>query len=78
MFDTIQDLQEFILWCRDQQIKAVQVGETKVEFSDYAFLEKVSQFSEAVEKRELADQNEAEKRDLAAEDEDLLFWSTNR
>ena len=76
MFQTVQDLQEFFLWCQQAKIKAVKVGDIEVQFSDLAFIDIIAP--------EIAQQASEERDtsktmvDTAAEeaDEDLLFWSS--
>ena len=76
MFKDTQSLQSFILWCRDQHIKSVSIGDVKVEFSDYAFIEKISQSLDAPLKTEEKNTSKTLTDTLPSEDdEDLLFWS---
>lgn len=78
MFDDTQSLQEFILWCREAKIKALQVGDIKVEFSDLAFLDYTVEEPGVQKAMERAAMDESAQADAeaAAENEDLLFWSS--
>lgn len=82
MFKNSQELKDFILWCLQQRIKSVQVGETKVEFSDYAFLDLVTggqsldgmamPNEERNTSKTLVDTLQADTQ----EEEDLLYYSS--
>jgi len=82
MFKNSQELKDFILWCLQQRIKSVQVGETKVEFSDYAFIDILTappansglgpQSEEKDTSKTLVDTMQMD----AKEEEDLLFYSS--
>ena len=76
MFETTQDLQEFILWCQQAKIKAIKVGEVEVQFSDLAFIDVITQQNPALP----AEERDTSKTlvDTAPDetDEELLFWSS--
>lgn len=75
MFETTQDLKEFILWCQQAKIKAVKVGDVEVQFSDLAFVDIIA----ADPAIKMAEERDTSKTlvDAATDelDEDLLFWS---
>jgi len=76
MFENIQSLLEFIENAKKANIKSFQIGDIKVEFSDFAFIEKmnsdVSKSEERSTSKTMIDTLSGE------EDEELLFWSSNK
>jgi len=77
MFETTQELKDFILWCQSVKIKTIKVGNTEVQFSDYAFLDALTGLGE---KQQPTNEVLSTSQTLAddakpTEDEDILFWS---
>lgn len=77
MFKTTQELQDFILWCRQAKIKAIKVGDMEVQFSDLAFIDVITEAAPEVQQTEERNTSKTLVDTLPAEesDEDLLFWS---
>lgn len=81
MFETTQELKDFILWCHSVKIKTIKVGNTEVQFSDLAFLDSLTDLGtdmplKANEERDTSQTLvDAAPKPNEAEDEDMLFWS---
>lgn len=75
MFKDIQNLLEFIENAKKANIKSFQIGDIKVEFSDFAFVENIANVPKSEERstsKTMVDTLSGE------EDEELLFWSSNK
>lgn len=79
MFKTTQELQDFILWCRQAKIKAVKVGDMEVQFSDLAFIDAISELTEykGEEERNTSKtlHESPDPSEIPDSEEDLLFLS---
>jgi|JI9StandDraft_1071089.scaffolds.fasta_scaffold06810_2 hypothetical protein len=78
MFKTTQELKEFILWCQSVKIKTIRVGNTEVQFSDYAFLDALTGLGEtqAPANEVLStSQTLADDSTTPDKDDEMLFWS---
>ncbi len=77
MFQDAQSLREFIVWCKDQKIKKVQIDTVTIEFSDLAFIDMLTGEPLASVGNEERDTSKTMVDTLQQEsDDELLFWST--
>lgn len=74
----LSELKELIVWAKSQKIKSLKLGETIVEFSDYAFIAEMADFnspdkdlSVPPKSPRLPDGNAQ-----SSEDDEDLFWSS--
>lgn len=78
MFKDINELKEFLIWCRSQKVKKVMLETgTSVEFSDLAFVEDLQTDSKEMflgSKSTLMDTLKPNQK----EDDEDLFWSVGR
>ena len=75
MFKTPEQLKEFILWAKEHKLKRVKVGTIEVEISDLAFIESLDALPSQIESKVGGQPGEeADKK----EEDDLLYWSTDK
>lgn len=73
MFKSPSELQEFIVWAKEQKIKRVKVDNIEFEISDLALIEGIEPLvSQTPTSASSAPEQEAAKK----EEDDLLYWST--
>jgi hypothetical protein len=75
---SLDEVKEMIIFCKQQKVKNLKLGEINIEMSDYSHIESLSE-QEATPKKEetqssknLVDTNITEQ---AEDDSDMLFWS---
>ena len=81
MFNNLNEIKDFILWCRENKIKTVSYGDLVFEMSDLAFID-----SKLIPKTEdiliqSQEDRETEKLlqdDQDKEDEELLYYSADK
>lgn len=75
---SLDEIRQMILFCKEHRVKSASFGDWKFEFSDYAFIDILSEISKQKEEtkssKTLVDTNPVEQ---AEEDEDLLYYSSN-
>lgn len=80
MFKTVEQLKEFIMWAKTQQIKQVKIKGVDVTFSDLALVEQYemnkSQSSVLGSVQEMIGSMPRTEEQLKKEEEDLLFHSS--
>jgi hypothetical protein len=79
MFESIESLQTFLIWCRDNGVTHVKVGEVAATIDPNAT--RRDGFSEQIMAAMIADDaNKKEQAGLEREpvDRELLFWSSKR
>lgn len=80
MMLSIEDIKDLVLFARKQKVKVLQIGDVKLEMSDYAFIEDVTKEASVEVKEKDADPKiwaeEKEEMDQKEYD-DLLFHSSN-
>lgn len=81
MMLSIQDVKDLVVFARSQKVKTLQIGDVKIEISDYAFIEDVSNSAVPVSQKEESDNPKIwvdEKENLSQQEYDeLLFHSSN-
>lgn len=79
MFKTAQELQQFIIWCKSQKVKAFKHDQVQFELSDLAFVTDYDEPAKVEKDLSFHDSKTLTETDKEsdAEDEDLLFWSSN-
>lgn len=75
MFETTQDLKEFLLWCQQARIKAIKVGDVEVQFSDLAFVDIIAAEPTVKAAEERSTSKTLVDTEPEEVDEELLFWS---
>jgi len=80
MMLSIEDVKDLVMFARQQKVKVLQIGDVKLEMSDYAFIEDVTKEASIEAKKDDADPkiwvDEKEEMDPKEYDE-LLFHSSN-
>lgn len=78
MVYSLQELQEFILWCKANGVKRTELGSIKFELSDYALLQHVPEYAtDNVDKSaSKSTDTMVDTAEQVKEDEDLLYWSS--
>lgn len=75
MFNSVKELQEFILWAKQNKLKSFKNKEIQFEISELSHIENLTpQDLENVVGDTLGDTADKE---ISKEDDDLLFWSSN-
>ena len=81
MMLSIEEIKELIVWSKSQKLKKMHLAGIEFEFSDYAFLEQLAesdvkdQESSSRSTKTMAESGNPEQQ--SAEDDELLFWSSN-
>lgn len=77
MFKNIDELKDFIVWAKKQQIKSLTVGEVSVEVSDvYYANELVNGNSEPIPEYKPSSKRFIDDPQTDVDDEELLMWSS--
>lgn len=78
MFKNTDEIKKFILWCKEHKVKCFKLGDLEVELSEISFIPdeelmapKPPAFTNSAT---LTDTEEVSEK----EEEELLYWSTNR
>jgi hypothetical protein len=76
MINNIEQLKELILWAKNEKVKSFKVDNVAVEISDLAFFEASASLTglETAPKSTALPSNQA----LPTEEDELLYWSTNK
>lgn len=80
MMLSIEDIKDLVLFARKQKVKVLQIGDVKLEMSDYAFIEDVTkEASVEVKEKDVDPKIWAEEKEEMDQKEydDLLFHSSN-
>jgi len=80
MMLSIEDIKDLVLFARKQKVKVLQIGDVKLEMSDYAFIEDVTkEASIEVKEKDVDPKIWAEEKEEMDQKEydDLLFHSSN-
>ena len=77
MIKNINELKQFITWCKSQRVSEIKIGEVQVKISELAYLDQVQEADPGKpfsldDTGTLADGDELSK----SEEEELLYWST--
>ena len=76
-----EEIKGLIVWSKSQKLKKMHLAGIEFEFSDYAFLEQLAesdvkdQESSSRSTKTMAESGNPEQQ--SAEDDELLFWSSN-
>ncbi len=78
MFNNTEEIKNFILWCKEHKVKSFKLGDLTVELSELSFIPE----EELTAPKAPAFTNSATLTDTEniseKEEEELLYWSTNR
>jgi hypothetical protein len=78
MLKTTEEVQKFILWCKENKVKSFKLGDLHVELSELSFIpdnELIAPGAPAfTNSATLTDTEEESSKD----EEEMLYWSTNR
>lgn len=83
MFKDLNDIKEFIKWCKSNKIKSFSIKDVAIEISDIAFIEELNDDKTEVssilleQAQEIAEDSKFEKEQQTKEDDELLFWSAD-
>lgn len=79
MFNSVKEVQEFILWCQKNKVKSFSKDGTSFELSEIAFVNQLTESQMEMKTSEAMDETlvDTAKQELDKEDEDLLYWSSN-
>lgn len=75
MIKNLEELKSFMLWCKQNKIKAYSSTEASFEFSDLALLPDNNEYKEIKleDEKTLSDIDNLTKEEY----EELMYWSTN-
>lgn len=80
MLKNLEDLKQFVLWCKSNKIKAFKNNDIEFELSDLAFVEAFinNEPGDILKDVDLPDSDTFAEMDPEGkqEDEDLLYWSS--
>lgn len=80
MIKKVEDLKEFILWCKEQKIGAIKINDIEINFTNLAFIEDVSSFNEDMDLDGSTINEGLKKSELKLNgdevDDETLFWSS--
>lgn len=77
MFKTVDELKNFIVWAKEQQIKTFTVDNVKIEVSDLYFADKlVNGSSESMPEYKPSSKRYIDDPKVNEDDEELLMWSS--
>jgi len=79
MIKNIAELKQLIQWAKDNKVKSINLGDIKFELSDFAYIEGAELTDEQIASG-LSEYNTDTLTDTLKdeENEDLLFWSSNK
>lgn len=76
MFKSLQEVKKFVTWAKEQKIKSFKINDIEFEISELSFLpetEQANTLKEAIGDT-LTDTEQLDPK----EEEELLFWSTQK
>lgn len=73
---TINEIKEFIKWCRSNKIKSFQYNDLKFELSDFGFIEH-NPIDQAETAQETIEKFNLDSNEDKSEEDALLYWSSN-
>jgi len=80
MINDLEELKDFMQWCAVNGLRNVQIGDVKFELSDYALTKHLLDLEQAqsapLKDTESTSNSSKTMADTAAEDEEILFWSS--
>jgi len=72
----IEDIKLFIEWCREHKVKSFKSEGIQFELSELSFIESTKSYTDDLQST--LDESKFEKEQQDQEDEEMLFWSSNR
>jgi hypothetical protein len=78
MFKSQDELKAFILWAKEQKLKRIRISDVEVEISDVALIESLSVDQISQVSPSTTFDETVSKEDQQKEDDELLFWSTQK
>ena len=80
MFKTEKELKDFILWCKANKVKSFKNNDTNFELSELSFVPELTEKQMEKKVEEAYDHTliDTAKQELDKEDEELLYWSSNK
>ena len=76
MLNNVEDTKLFIEWCKEHKVKSFKFKDLQFELSELGFLEQEEDYADKLQS-ELGESN-FEAQQAKKEDDDLLFWSSQR
>lgn len=76
MLKNIEDIKLFIEWCREHKVKSFKSEGIQFELSELSFIESTKSYTDDLQST--LDESKFEKEQQDQEDEEMLFWSSNR
>lgn len=76
MLKNIEDIKLFIEWCREHKVKFFKFEDIQFELSELSFVESTKSYTDDLQST--LDESKFEKEQQDKEDEEMLFWSSNR
>jgi len=72
----IEDIKLFIEWCKEHKVKSFKLEGIQFELSELSFIESTKSYTDDLQST--LDESKFEKEQQDQEDEEMLFWSSNR
>jgi hypothetical protein len=72
----IEDIKLFIEWCREHKVRSFKFEDIQFELSELSFIESTKSYTDDLQST--LDESKFEKEQQDKEDEEMLFWSSNR
>ncbi len=76
MLKNIEDIKLFIEWCREHKVRSFKFEDIQFELSELSFIESTKSYTDDLQST--LDESKFEKEQQDKEDEEMLFWSSNR
>ena len=76
MLKNIEDIKLFIEWCREHKVRSFKFEGIQFELSELSFIESTKSYTDDLQST--LDESKFEKEQQDQEDEEMLFWSSNR
>ena len=78
MFDNANEIKEFIIWAREHKLKHFKIKDIEFELSELSFVEEVTAKQDEILKEAIGDTLADTEQINPKEEDDLLFWSSDK
>ena len=80
MLSNTQEIKKFIEWCKTNKVKSFSNGDIAFELSELSFVKELTEPELREKTTQAYDETlvDTAKQELENEDEDLMFWSTQK
>jgi hypothetical protein len=78
MFENADEIKEFIIWARENKLKHFKIKDIEFELSELSFVEEVTAKQDEILKEAIGDTLVDTEEINPKEEDDLLFWSSDK